>query len=237
MSTLSDEQLEKFEADGCLVIPDFLSAEQVAGLRTRIDELLAAFDPAAHPLSLFKTGNADQDDYFLTSGDKVRFFLEAAAVDADGSLLVPKDRAVNKIGHALHELEPVFATISVTDRVRTMVRQLNMTDPVVLQSMAILKQPRVGGAVPPHQDSTFLYTHTPSAIGFWFALEDCTLTNGCLSFAKGSHKTCPVTHRFVRQHSADGKKITTAMERLCDGDNDTTVSDAAYEPATSQHVR
>ena len=52
--------------------------------------------------------------------------------------------------------------------------------------------------VPSHQDSVFLYTDPPSAVGFWFALEDCTKTNGCLSFVPGSHKTSPITTRFVR---------------------------------------
>ena len=36
-------------------------------------------------------------------------------------------------------------------------------------------------------------------MGFWYALEDCTLSNGCLSFAPGSHKRAPVTTRFVRK--------------------------------------
>jgi phytanoyl-CoA hydroxylase len=49
-----------------------------------------------------------------------------------------------------------------------------------------------------HQDSVFLYTDPPSAVGFWFALEDCTTTNGCLSFVPGSHKTSPIIKRFVR---------------------------------------
>lgn len=64
--------------------------------------------------------------------------------------------------------------------------------------MLICKQPEIGGRVPPHQDSTFLYTDPPSAVGFWYALEDCTVENGCLSFAAGSHKRAPIRNRFVR---------------------------------------
>lgn len=70
--------------------------------------------------------------------------------------------------------------------------------------MVICKQPEIGGAVPPHQDSTFLYTNPPSAVGFWYALEDATATNGCLSFAKGSHKRAPVRQRFVRKPDGSG---------------------------------
>jgi phytanoyl-CoA hydroxylase len=47
-----------------------------------------------------------------------------------------------------------------------------------------------------------LYTNPPSAVGFWYALEDTTQENGCLSFAPGSHKRVPIKKRFVR--TADG---------------------------------
>jgi len=49
----------------------------------------------------FTTGDDDHvgDDYFLTSGDKIRFFLERDALDQGGRLTRPKEKAVNKIGH------------------------------------------------------------------------------------------------------------------------------------------
>lgn len=68
--------------------------------------------------------------------------------------------------------------------------------------MVICKQPEIGGAVPPHQDSTFLYTDPPSAVGYWYALEDATAENGCLSFAAGSHRRAPIEKRFVRTGAA-----------------------------------
>ena len=64
--------------------------------------------------------------------------------------------------------------------------------------MVICKQPEIGGAVPPHQDSTFLYTEPPSAVGFWIALEDARVGNGCLSFQRGSHRRAALRKRFVR---------------------------------------
>lgn len=67
-----------------------------------------------------------------------------------------------------------------------------------LQSMIICKQPQIGGEVPEHNDSTFLYTDPPTALGFWIPLEKCTPENGALSFLPGSQKTTPITKRFVR---------------------------------------
>jgi ectoine hydroxylase-related dioxygenase (phytanoyl-CoA dioxygenase family) len=73
--------------------------------------------------------------------------------------------------------------------------------------MVICKQPEIGGAVPPHQDSTFLYTDPPSAVGFWYALEDATAENGCLSFLPGSHKTAEIEKRFVRKIGGGGTEF------------------------------
>ena len=58
----------------------------------------------------------------------------------------------------------------------------------------------------------FLYTDPPSAVGFWFALEDCTMTNGCLSFVPGSHKTSAITKRFVRMEDGGTGFISIAED-------------------------
>lgn len=51
--------------------------------------------------------------------------------------------------------------------------------------------------VTPHQDATYLYTDPVSAIGFWIAIDDATIENGCLKFARGSHKS-GVHRRYKR---------------------------------------
>ena len=43
-----------------------------------------------------------------------------------------------------------------------------------------VQQPKIGGEVAVHQDSTFLYTDPPTVVGLWLALEDATKENGCL---------------------------------------------------------
>lgn len=94
--SLTPEQLEQWETEGSvlcinilnsvsftladdryLVLPDFLTPDEVQKMLTRTHELLEEFDPAAHPLTAFKTGRKDGehvgDNYFLTSGDKVLY--------------------------------------------------------------------------------------------------------------------------------------------------------------------
>jgi len=84
-----------------------------------------------------------------------------------------------------------------------------MSDPVVAQSMYIFKQPRIGGKVATHQDSTFVNTKPLSCQALWFALEDVTMDNGCLWVVPGSHKEGIVT-RFKRNKEGNGIMISEA---------------------------
>lgn len=199
---LSQEQVDQFYRDGYLRLPNFLGPLDTEALLTRARQLLANFSLEDHPLTKFTTGDDNHvgDDYFLSSGDKIRYFLEEEAVDKDGKLTRPKEKAVNKIGHGLHELDPVFRKVTLeNEAIKAVARDLKFHhDPVALQSMVICKQTHIGGEVPEHNDSTFLYTDPPSALGFWIPLEKCTPENGALSFLPGSHKTAPIAKRFMR---------------------------------------
>ncbi|KAI5821953.1 hypothetical protein K523DRAFT_422277, partial [Schizophyllum commune Tattone D] len=97
---LTQDQIDKFYRDGYLVLPKFVDDDTVNALLTRSKELLDEFDADNHPMTRFTTGDDDHvgDDYFLDSGDKIRYFLEPDAV-TDGRLNRPKQLAVNKIGH------------------------------------------------------------------------------------------------------------------------------------------
>ncbi|XP_037257106.1 phytanoyl-CoA dioxygenase domain-containing protein 1 isoform X2 [Falco rusticolus] len=137
-------------------------------------------------------------DYFLTSGDKIRFFFEKGVLDERGNFRIPKEKSVSKIGHALHAYDPVFKQITHSSKVQELGRKLGLERPVVVQSMYIFKQPGIGGEVTPHQDATFLHTEPLGRIlGFWIALEDATRENGCLWFIPGSH-TSGINRRMVR---------------------------------------
>lgn len=253
---LSPDQVAAFDRDGYLIIPDALPPAAVAALLQETHRLLAEdFTLEGHPLTKFQTGGGDGqehvgDDYFLGSGDQVRFFLEEDAFDTTtGQLAKPKERAVNKIGHYLHVLNPVFANVTASAPeesafaevlpIAPIARSLGFRDPRCLQSMIICKQPEIGGAVPPHQDSTFLYTDPPSAVGFWYALEDATVANGCLSFWPGSHKAAPVRKRLMRRDDRTGTHIVDNPGPQFPKDGLTNESDlipADAEDDASQYV-
>ena len=195
---LSTEQIDKYERDGFLVIEKFVPAQHCDHLRARAEELVRGFDPSG-VTSIFSTHEQTRtsDDYFLESGDKIRFFFEENAFKSDGSLRQPKERSINKIGHALHDLDTVFDDFSRCAEVKELVSDLGIEQPLLLQSMYIFKQPNIGGEVTCHQDATFLYTEPLRVVGLWFALEDATIENGCLWAIPGGHKV-GLKSRFVR---------------------------------------
>jgi phytanoyl-CoA hydroxylase len=205
MPFLSEDQVASFHRDGYLVLPDFLDGSTVEELRKRMGEIVNSFDLMALPNSpgfpktVFTTKEQRRhtDDYFLESGYAIRFFWEEKAW-VDGKLVRPPELSINKVGHGLHDLDDNFRAVSYDSRVGKICRDLGMESPLAVQSMYIFKQPLVGGEVGAHQDGTFLYTEPQSVIGFWWALDDCTLQNGCLWAVPGSH-SIGVKRRYRRE--------------------------------------
>ena len=191
-TVLDEDRREAWERDGFVVLPGFVPPDRVESLRHRIDDLVAGYasqglpDGAATVFSTTEQTHA-QDDWFLTSADVIRPFFENGAFDADGNLVAPMDRALNKMGHALHDLDPAFDQFSRTTDLASLVAELGVTDPLLLQSMVIFKPPRIGGEVVCHCDHSFLWTDPQTVVGLWFALDDATVANGCMWAIPGGH--------------------------------------------------
>lgn len=186
---ISAREVEQYKEQGFLVIEGFADVRDCDRLRARAEELVQQFDPS-EVVSIFSTHEQNRltDDYFLNSGDKIRFFFEENAFQPDGTLKYEKEKSINKIGHALHDLDPLFNRFSRSEKVMQLAAAIGLADPLLVQSMYIFKQPNIGGEVICHQDSTFIYTEPIDIAGLWFALEDATIENGCLWAIPGGHR-------------------------------------------------
>jgi phytanoyl-CoA hydroxylase len=193
---LNPRQQQRYREDGYLVLPAFKPLREIDALRRRALQIVEAFDPEAGS-GVFTTNKQDADAWFLGSADSVRCFFEEEAFDADGRLRQPKALSINKIGHALHDLDPVFAAFSHGAAWAELAADLGLGGTQLWQSMFIFKQPGIGGEVHWHQDATFLHSEPMTVTGFWIALEDASVDNGCLWVAPGGHRG-PLRKRFVR---------------------------------------
>lgn len=186
---LTAEMVAAYEQSGVIILRNFVSVDACNTLKAQALKLVDAFKPD-EVRSVFSTTKQTQldDRYFLESGDKIRFFLEDDAFDDSGELRQSKEDSLNKIGHAMHDLDPVFEEFSHSSDLAAIADSLGINDPAIIQSMYIFKPPRIGGEVVCHQDSTYLFTEPESCVGFWFALEDATVDNGCMYFIPGGHR-------------------------------------------------
>jgi phytanoyl-CoA hydroxylase len=196
---LTDEQIDAYHRDGFLVIEDFASREACAELAQRAVQLVQEWEPTAER-TVFTTEQQERvsNREFLSSGSTTWCFFEEVAFDDNGALRQAKGLSINKIGHAMHDLDPVFERFTYTPELAAVAADLGLPDALALQSMYIFKQPGIGGEVGCHQDATFLYTDPMTVTGFWFAIEDATLENGCLWAAPGGHRSAGLRQVFKR---------------------------------------
>ncbi len=190
MRYLAPEQTARYRQDGFLLLPDFVDAERCLALRRRAMELAERHVPSPQQATIFTAdGRAlhASDEYFLTSGEAIRCFFEKDAFDAGGRLRAEAHLCLNKLGHAMHDLDAVFEAFSRTPELAAVAEDIGMSEPLLLQSMYIFKQARIGGEVLCHTDHTYRWTEPKSVTGFWFAIDDATTENGCMWALPGGH--------------------------------------------------
>ena len=212
---LSRQQVHHYRAQGYLLLPGFKTAPELAALSERAAQIVEAFDADAHR-SVFSTTNQARRSAgadFLRSAEGIECFFEEEAFDAAGQLCQAKALSINKIGHAMHDLDPVFERFSRNAAMAELAADLGLVDPQLWQSMVIFKQPGIGSEVKWHQDASFFDTTPQSVTAFWFALEDATPDNGCLWVQPGGHRG-PLRERFVREAGVAGATDTLRMESL-----------------------
>jgi len=211
----TDEHKAKYERDGFFVLEKMFDEATCDRLRDECKRLVGAVNIDEHK-TVFSMGSEQyKEDYFLNSGDKIRYFWEPKAIGENGELNRDKMLSLNKIGHALHALNDEFQKVTFDEKIKEIYRKLGFIRPVVPQSMYIFKAPNIGGEVNRHIDGSFLYTTPYKLCGIWIALEDVTLQNGCLQFVPGSHKKTEINYRMVRESPGSSVlKFVGEMEQL-----------------------
>ena len=114
-SVLSPTQVDQYHRDGFLVVPDAVPVERCAALRDAAVGIVDRFEPSARR-TVFTTNEQQRasNDEFLSSASGAWCFFEEGALGPDGEMRQPKQLSINKIGHAMHDLDPVFEAFTYT---------------------------------------------------------------------------------------------------------------------------
>lgn len=194
-SYLTPNEIALFQKDGYLVIEHFISNEECDALKLEAHNIIHEHAlPLSFEVSQSLNKGISQEMHYFERQASLCIFFDERAILPDG-LSLPLDGAVTKISHALHDINPVFSTFSRQNKIAALVSDLGLTNPLLVQSMMIFKQPKTENVVWCHQDGTFIYTEPEITIGLWFALEDTTIENGCLWVIPGGHSIA-LKYRF-----------------------------------------
>lgn len=187
---LKQADLHQFREQGFLVLKNVISKQNLHRLKSAASGIVDKFDISKHR-SVFTTADHDKgrDEYFYRSAESVHCFLEEGALDEDGELLKPAHLAINKIGHAMHDLDPEFKAFCRLPFFAELCSEIGYREPSLWQTMYIFKQPYIGGKVRWHQDGSYLITSPSTVTGIWVAIEDAHRANGCLWVQPGGHRS------------------------------------------------
>lgn len=100
------------------------------------------------------------------------------------------ERFVMRVGHSLHQHDPVFARLCRAPAAVDALRELLPAPVAFVTTAVIYKQPSSSAVFfRPHQDAWYLPASPPEHLALAFvALDDCDAANGCLEIAPGTHK-------------------------------------------------
>jgi phytanoyl-CoA hydroxylase len=207
-----------FFEHGYLHLPSFIDPIECKRLILRMHELVERKCQKEN-MGIFATkkDHHSKDAFFLSSANKIAFFFDKNAQTLKGAKK-SHFSMLNKVGHALHDICPVYRKFSHQNKFYALVAMLGIKKPLLVQSMFIFKQPRFGDEVPMHQDASFIYTEPTSVIGLWFALENADENNGCLWVLAGGHKGKLKNRFFKTKEGLDfafNQKVYWPKEKFC----------------------
>lgn len=164
-TVLSKEQIEQYNAEGFLVIDDFLNPTELEDWRQAVSEAINERNGQKMPGKEIKTGQEDginkESEYF-------------------GKVF---DQMIN-----LWQTNEKMRKIILDERLGKMVSQLAGWEGTrIWHDQALIKRPWAN-PTSWHLDTPFWSFSDPRALSIWVALDDATLENGCLYFIPGTHR-------------------------------------------------
>lgn len=178
---MSPEQIESYQANGFLIVENFLDADELANWRHCTDEAVQQRISPDGASKGFTNVAKDGDDNFYA-----QVFLQCLKL-ADSHAGMRQIMHDPKLGEAA-------GTLAGVDGVR------------IWHDQALIKQP-YGNATAWHLDNPYWSFTSRDSISIWVALDDATRENGCMYYLPGTHKVATWENSGIGFNQRDLFKI------------------------------
>jgi ectoine hydroxylase-related dioxygenase (phytanoyl-CoA dioxygenase family) len=157
---ITKTQIDDYRQNGFVVIPDFLTSDELAVWRDAVDEAVAARGRTK------LAGRESDSSWQEGDGYYDRVFVQRINLwqDSEKMRKLMLDPSLGKMAAELAGVEGIR----------------------IWHDQALNKQPW-GNPTGWHLDNPYWSFHSKDAISIWVALDDATLENGCLYFLPGTH--------------------------------------------------
>jgi phytanoyl-CoA hydroxylase len=163
---------QQFAEDGFLVVDQAFSPATVAAALAGLDHLIDGGRPDFRGLQ-FEAAAPDEVES-LSAGAKLRWIRKLMS---------------------FVDYEPRLHALAYDAGLQAALRDAMADEPLLFQSMALLKPPGIGSEKPWHQDCAYFDVPPDcGVIGVWIALDPATIENGCMHVLPGSHRPGPRLH-------------------------------------------
>jgi hypothetical protein len=195
---LTAEQLDQFRQRGWLFLPQLFDAEEITFLRRAAAEDMP---PSSVEDDLPAVGECDPYDEEIDRG-----FAPAS------SLKQTRIIDWNEPG------DGIYGMFARCERLVGPAEDLLEGEVYHFHSRMVMKDPRIGGAWPWHQDYAWWYYNgvlQPLLVSAFVAVDPATRDNGCLNLLEGSHHCGRLDHLMVGDRvGADRERVEHLLQRL-----------------------
>jgi len=188
-SHLNEPQLEQFARDGYLAFTDVLTSEEVEVARDGLTELV---HKVATDSTLTRKGPV-----WSPEGKKIVLQFEPG-YEPENATDEELESKVRKLMWYQEE-HPHMAYLALSHaKIQGVLSSLIGADPILYADQAMIKPAHIGSEKPWHQDNAYFTIKPLEAVcGVWVALEDATISNGCMHVLAGQHQRGALRHHHT----------------------------------------
>ncbi len=177
-----------------------IAAEELSGLQRQYEsDGFVRIEPLLQPHELDEI-----ETELIRYTEDVAPGLPAADIVYERDALADGRRAIRNLWR-MEQYSTFFADLAKRPALLQVMNCLVNGKAVVAGVELFAKPAYVGSAVPFHQDNAYFNLVPPDSLTCWIALDDSTLENGCIYYARGSHRG------GLRPHKASGVKGNSLM--------------------------